>query len=49
MFLHPILDTLTIEVNHTTRDKERSAINNITTTESITVIKSIYCYITILR
>lgn len=29
MFLHPILDTLTIEINHTTRDKERSTINNI--------------------
>ena len=46
MFLHPTLDTLTIEINHTTRDKERSTINNITTTESITIIKSIYCYIT---
>ena len=29
MFLHPTLEALTIEVNHTTRDKERRTINNI--------------------
>ena len=29
MFLHPTQDTLTIEVNHTTRDKERRTIDNI--------------------
>ena len=29
MFLHPTLETLTIEVNHTTRDKERRTIDDV--------------------